>query len=51
MAQLRRDYNIELPTNRDSEYKEIVREERIFPSLMISKVNYLQFNLIFLNRV
>lgn len=38
MAQLRKDYNIALPKNADSEYKEIVREERVFPSLMISKV-------------
>lgn len=38
MAQLRKDYNIEFKTNADSEYKEIVREERVFPSLMISKV-------------
>ena len=39
MGQLRKDYNIALPNNRDSEYKEIIREERIFPSLMIPKVN------------
>ena len=38
MGQLRKDYNLELPTNKDSEYKEIVREERVFPSLMIPKV-------------
>lgn len=40
MAQLRKDYNLELPNNKDSEYKEIVREERVFPSLMIPKVIY-----------
>ena len=38
MGQLRKDYNLELPQNKDSEYKEIVREERVFPSLMIPKV-------------
>jgi hypothetical protein len=38
MAQLRKDFNLELPKNKDSEYKEIVREERVFPSLMIPKV-------------
>ena len=38
MGQLRKDYNLALPTNKDSEYKEIVREERVFPSLMIPKV-------------
>jgi ribosome biogenesis protein BMS1 len=37
MAQLRTDYNIALPQNKDSEYKEIHREERIFPNLIISK--------------
>jgi ribosome biogenesis protein BMS1 len=37
MAQLRKDYNIELHFNNDSEYKEIKREERVFPSLMIPK--------------
>jgi len=38
MAQLRKDLNIALPKNPDSEYKEIVREDRIFPSFMIPKV-------------
>ena len=33
MAQLRNDYNIPLPINKDSEYKEVNREERIFPNL------------------
>lgn len=37
MAQLRKDYDLSLPENKDSEYKDIVREERVFPSLMISK--------------
>ena len=37
MAQLRNDYNIPLPINKDSEYKEVNREERIFPNLIISK--------------
>jgi hypothetical protein len=38
MFQLRKAHNITLETNPDSEYKEIVREERVFPSLMIPKV-------------
>jgi hypothetical protein len=38
MAQLRKDYNLQLPQNPDSEYKDIVREERVFPNLLISKV-------------
>jgi ribosome biogenesis protein BMS1 len=37
MAQLRKDYDIALPQNKDSEYREIKREERVFPSLMIPK--------------
>ena len=37
MSQLRKDYNIELKQNPDSEYKEIVREEQVFPDLVISK--------------
>ena len=37
MAELRRDYGIELKNKKDSEYKEIVREEKIFPHLVISK--------------
>lgn len=37
MAQLRKDYDIPLELNKDSEYKEIKREEKVFPSLMISK--------------
>jgi hypothetical protein len=41
MGQLRKYYNIALPTNPDSNYKEIVREERIFPNLMIPKVNFI----------
>lgn len=51
MAQLRRDYNIALPTNPDSEYKQIVREERIFPSLMIPKVKFFRVNSNILKRV
>jgi hypothetical protein len=38
MSQLRKDYNLALPQNADSEYKEIHREERVFPNLAISKV-------------
>jgi ribosome biogenesis protein BMS1 len=38
MAQLRKDYNLALPQNADSEYKDIHREERVFPNLAISKV-------------
>jgi ribosome biogenesis protein BMS1 len=37
MAQLRKAYDISLPTKADSEYKAIEREERVFPSLMIPK--------------
>lgn len=37
MAQLRKDYDLKLPQNKDSEYKDIQREERVFPSLMIPK--------------
>lgn len=40
MAQLRKDYNLALPQNKDSEYQQIVREERVFPNLVISKVIY-----------
>lgn len=36
-AQLRKDYDIALPTKDDSEYKPITREQRIFPSLVIPK--------------
>ena len=38
MSQLRKDYNLSLPQNADSEYKPIHREERVFPNLAISKV-------------
>jgi ribosome biogenesis protein BMS1 len=37
MAQLRKDYDIPLEINKDSEYKDIKREQKVFPSLMISK--------------
>ena len=37
MSQLRKDYNIKLENNIDSEYKDIEREERVFPNLVISK--------------
>jgi ribosome biogenesis protein BMS1 len=37
MSQLRKDYGIKLETNPDSEYKDIEREERVFPNLVISK--------------
>jgi ribosome biogenesis protein BMS1 len=37
MSQLRKDYNLALPQNNDSEYKDIHREERVFPNLAISK--------------
>ena len=37
IAQLRKDFNIDLNINKDSEYKEIVREPKVFPNLMISK--------------
>ena len=37
MSQLRKDYGIKLENNPDSEYKEIEREERVFPNLVISK--------------
>jgi hypothetical protein len=39
MGQLRKDYELALPQNPDSEYKDITREERVFPNLVISKVN------------
>lgn len=39
MAELRKEYNIPLVQKKDSDYKEIQREERVFPSLMIPKVN------------
>lgn len=35
--QLRRDLGVLLEQNRDSEYKEIKREERVFPNLVISQ--------------
>lgn len=44
MGQLRRDYNLALPQNKDSEYKDIIREERVFPNLLISKVNSIKIN-------
>ena len=37
MNQLRKDYGIKLEQNPDSEYKDIEREERVFPNLVISK--------------
>jgi ribosome biogenesis protein BMS1 len=37
MAQLRRDFDLALPQKNDSEYKDVKREERVFPSLMIPK--------------
>ena len=37
MSQLRKDYGIKLVNNVDSEYKDIEREERVFPNLVISK--------------
>jgi len=37
MSQLRKDYGIKLEVNPDSEYKDIEREERVFPNLVISK--------------
>ncbi len=37
MAQLRKHYDLALPQKADSEYKDISREERVFPSLMIPK--------------
>ena len=37
MSQLRKDYGIKLEQKPDSEYKDIEREERVFPSLVISK--------------
>ena len=37
MSQLRKDYGIKLENNVDSEYKDIEREERVFPNLVISK--------------
>ena len=37
MAQLRKDNDIELVMNKDSEYKEIQREEQVFPRLVIGK--------------
>lgn len=45
MGSLRRDYNIPLPANKDSEYKEIVREDRVFPNLLIPKVTILLYQL------
>ena len=37
MSELRKDYGIKLETKADSEYKDIEREERVFPNLVISK--------------
>ena len=37
MSQLRKDYGIKLEQKQDSEYKDIEREERVFPNLVISK--------------
>ena len=37
MNGLRKDYGIKLEQNPDSEYKDIEREERVFPNLVISK--------------
>ena len=37
MSQLRKDYGIKLENKIDSEYKDIEREERVFPNLVISK--------------
>ena len=37
MSQLRKDYGIKLEQKPDSEYKDIEREERVFPNLVISK--------------
>ena len=37
MSQLRKDYGIKLENNIDSEYRDIEREERVFPNLVISK--------------
>lgn len=34
---MRKETNTPLAQNKDSEYKEIVRQERVFPNLMISK--------------
>ena len=48
MFQLRKDNNIELKQNVDSEYKEIIREEQVFPDLVISK--NLEKNLPFKNK-
>ena len=39
MGNLRKDHNIPLNFNKDSEYKDIVREDRVFPNLLIPKVN------------
>jgi len=38
MGNLRKDNNIPLNFNNDSEYKDIVREDRVFPNLLIPKV-------------
>ena len=37
ISQLRKDYGIKLENNIDSEYRDIEREERVFPNLVISK--------------
>ena len=48
MAQLRKDYGIELKQNVDSEYRDIQREEQVFPNLVINK--NLEKNLPFKNK-
>jgi len=40
-SELRIEKGILLQKNKDSEYKEIVRQERVFPKLMISNVSFL----------
>lgn len=37
MTELRKDNNIPLELNKNSEYKDIIRSERVFPNLMIPK--------------
>ena len=39
-AELRKDLNLEQPTKKDSEYKEIIREEKVFAPLFVPKVRY-----------
>lgn len=48
MAQLRKDHGIELIQNKDSEYRDIEREEKVFPNLVIGK--NLEKNLPFKNK-